>query len=355
MGLTDERFQLGENAPDFKNSIPHEGVKQVHTRLLVPSEPGYLDEYLNGSGGVENWGNGAEGVRDYCIVLKKTGSICQQSINLNGRRKTAYGCGDNKVLSSPNKKDKLTVLISVFESADDSECDIVGKLPELVRLQRYDECPSLRVQALNGGLTMFPSAGVFDHELSIFSLGEDVTGQDWETRIIPVLFGQAADKDIIQCTSQVMYEVSEHEGNHGIRLLSNAETTPDFILAVRGPDASETVRIAAGVPHGFLLDIYHVLLCAPEFEPPIILHDMLYSLKEASDAERQANTEDTERLRDTCSSKGRGSRCPKEGGKAHQALNSQPPPEEVESQTAREHRHGGCISKHTRLGSLEDA
>ena len=53
------------------------------------------------------------------------------------------------------------------------------------------------------------------------------------------------------------------------------EATPDFFLVIRQLDAGKTVRIAACVPHGFLIDVYPVLLSPLKLEPPVI-HDILY-------------------------------------------------------------------------------
>jgi hypothetical protein len=83
---------------------------------------------------------------------------------------------------------------------------------------------------------------------------------------------------------------------------------------------------------------------------------MLYSLQGDSDAKQKAtNTGNATRIRDTDSPKGRGSRGSREGNETNQAINSPSPPEEVESQTVHERPHGDYISKHTHLGSLEDA
>ena len=150
------------------------------------------------------------------------------------------------------------------------------EVPKTVRLQAYDECPSLRVQPFDCGLKVLPQIGIIDHEVSSFVLSEDVLKQDWEARTLSALFGDTGDNNKVKCTSQVMYEITEHDGDNGVRLLSDMEATPDLFLAIRQPDAGKLVRVAFCVPHGFLIDVYHVLLSPLELEPPVV--HVLYSL-----------------------------------------------------------------------------
>lgn len=287
------RFQTLKDTPHIGEYVRHEGVEQEVVGRIIPSYPEYLDQYLGGAGEMHihiGWFDRRpiigvmESVkidikRDYCIILQKLCSSGQRSPPWDGCiRKAPNSKTHNGVFHTITDGYKLTMLICVFESADDSQImstRIESKLVGLVRLQPYDECPSLRMQTLNCGLSSFPQVSIIDHELTIFVSGENIFMQDWKTSLRTALFRDAGDNDVIKCTSQVVYEITEHDGNHRIRLLSDLEATPDLILAIRQPNPSESVRMAACVPDGLLLDVYHVLLSTLKLEPPII-HDMLY-------------------------------------------------------------------------------
>ena len=287
-----KEFQLLENSLHLIEGTIHKGIEQEEQRRLIPLRSSYIDQYLSGSAEMHlhiGWFDkrptgmantveiGRKNKWDWCIILQKFIPSCQGLVISNRFSETTYGKAKDTVLSPTAEGDKLTVLISVFQAIDDSQSDDIGvnllpKKTEVVRLQAYDDCSSLRVQSLGSGLKVFPQLGILDHELTIFVLSKDVLKQDWETRLTSALFRDTGDNNIIKCTSQVMYEITEHNGNYGVRLLGDAEVTPDFILAIRQPDASKTVRIAACVPHGFFIDVYHVLLSPLKLEPPITIH-----------------------------------------------------------------------------------
>jgi hypothetical protein len=292
LGTTGPELQFFKNSTDFKESNTHEVINQGIRKRLVPTYSGYLDQYLSGDAEMHlhiGWADGRPieklnlpkvgrgDKRDYCIILKKVSPSRQGLFIPNRFSQTTHGKAKDTLLSPTAKGDKLTVLISVFETTNLSEAYRIDidKTSKLIWLQLYDDCSSLRVQSLDSGLKVFPQTGILDHELTIFVFSEDVLKNDWKTRVFSALFWDTSDNDVIQCTSQVMYEITEHDGNHGVRLLSDTEATPDFILAIRSPDASETVRLAACIPPGFFLDAYHVLLRPLVFEPPIFIHDVL--------------------------------------------------------------------------------
>ena len=84
---------------------------------------------------------------------------------------------------------------------------------------------------------------------------------------------------MIQCASEVVYEISEDDGNQRIRLLGDSEPVSDALrLSLWLPDLDDLVRVAVGVPLGLTADIYHVVLRPLELEPPGIWHD-IYSVR----------------------------------------------------------------------------
>ncbi len=360
---TDKELQFFKNSTDFKESNAHEVINQGIRRRLVPAYSGYLDQYLSGDAemhlhigwsdrrpieklNLPNVGRGDK--RDYCIVLEKLSTNIQGAMVFNRLTETTHSKAKSAILSRTTNRNKLTVLISVFETTNLSETYRIDidKASKLIRLQLYDDCSSLRVQSLGSGLKVFPQLGILDHELTIFVLGEDVLKNDWKTRMFSALFWDTGDNNIIKCTSQVMYEITEHNGNHRIRLLSDMEASPDFILSIRHPDRDGCVRLAACVPHGFFLDVYHVLLCPLVFEPPIFIHDVLqYPYGEESGKD----TKDSKGARDTRAHKRRIPRQPKEGSKVNASQ-----PEEVKPQTSSSPRSGDYTAKNTHSGSLED-
>ena len=309
-----KELQFLENFSHIGERHVHEGIEQVVVGGLVPFEPSYLDQYLDGASemhihigwldkrpiGMRNF-IGREVPRDYCIVLKKLRSSGQNLMELNRLSEATHGKVQGKLSSPTTKGSKLTVLISIFEATDNPQDVLTRFVPMIVRLQSYDDCPSLRMQPFGCGLKVLPQLGIIDHELSTFVLSEDVLKQNWEARLSSALFWDTGDNNIIKRSSQVMYEITEHDGNHGVRLLGDMEATPDLFLAVRQPNAGKLVRVAFCVPHGFLIDVYHVLLSAPKLEPPVISHDMLYY--PYGEENGREETKDSKGARDTRASR----------------------------------------------------
>ena len=310
-----KEFQFLENFSYLEESNIHKGIEQVKHRRLIPLYSSYLDQYFSGNAemhlhigwfdkrpiGMANTAEvGRENKGDYCIIFKKLSVGVQGMTIRNGYGEATWNKTEGAVLSATADGNKLTVLICVFKAANISQTYQIDidKVSKLIRLQSYNDCPSLRVDVLDSGIKAFHPVGIIDHKITTLVFGEDVFKDDWEASVISSLFGDTSDNDIVECTSQVMYEITEHNGNHRIRLLSDTESAPDFILAVRQPDTSELVRIAVCVPSSFLLDVYHVLLCPLVFEPPIFIHDMLYY---PYGEENGKETKDSKRTRDTCS------------------------------------------------------
>jgi hypothetical protein len=296
-----EEFQFFKNSTEFIEGNFHEVINQGVGGWLVPSYSGYFDQYISGSAEMHlhiGWLDkrpiwkanaseiGRKDKRDYCIIFEKLTGGVQNLVVGNGFSESTHRKTKGAVLPSTTNSNKLTVLISVFETTDGTQDDIIHQIPKLVRLQLYDDRSCFRMQSLGGCLKTFPQVGIIDHVVTTFIFGKDVLVENWETCVFPALFGDTSNNDIIKCTSQVMYEVTEHNSNHSIRLLSDMEMSPDFILAIRQPDASKLVRVAACIPAGFFLDVYHVFLCPLVFEPPIFVHDVLqYPYGEESEKE----------------------------------------------------------------------
>jgi hypothetical protein len=211
-------------------------------------------------------------------------------------------------------------------------------IPSIIRLNFLNISPDIVMEA-------FKSSDEF-----IIPLDED--GENSQC----ILNDSNRPSDIIQCRTQTMNNFANQEPPRDGILFDKVrldEIIAAFYVLING----SSVRLTCDERPNFPIEDIKVLLRPVDTSEGIshLLH-MLYSLQGDSDVKsKSGKAKDATRIRDTCPEKGRGSRYPKKGGEAHQALNSQPPPEEVESQTAREHHHGGCIAKHTHLGSLEDA
>ena len=191
-----------------------------------------------------------------------------------------------------------------------------------------------------------------DHELSIGILHPNVYERDRKASIAPSMPGNTSHDDMIHRTAQVMYEVSQYDGNHRIRLLGDTNTVPDLVLLVRQPDTFEPVRLAASVALGSAIDVYHVLLCPLDFEPPRV-HEVYLDYER----EERSHTKDAEGIRDTDPDRRRLRAARKEGRNPRndEGTVTGEQPEAVTSQTSASHRRGGNTAKRTHSGSPEDA
>lgn len=347
-------FQVIEDMADFKKCHVHDTINQVKVGGLISAGSTYLDQYLYGASELHihfGWMDKREHLRgndvaEHCIVLKKVLPCSQDVGQLNWSRKVGNTETSPEISPTTADGDNFTVLVSVFEATNDSQYGTMGIGSHIVRLQPYHECPSLWTQPLKAGFQVLPF-GVAEHEVSVCILSKDVLKKDWETRLIPMLSWGTSNNEPIKCTTQVMYEISQHDGNHRVRLLRNVEATPDCIIAIKEPDTVASVRMAFCVPHGFLIDVYHVLLCPLNLEIPAI--HMLNSEYEEGKSEDAKNSKGT---RDSHTNT-RGVRTKsKKGNKPRQITTSQP--EEVTPQTSPDHHHGDYTAKNTHLGSPED-
>ena len=213
-----KEFQSFENLSHLEECTAHEKVKQVGVRGLVPSYSAYLDQYLGGDGEMHlhvGWLDkrpigmrhsigrpiGGEVIRDYCIVVKNLRLSIQVTMVRDRLGETTCGKVNGAVFPTATKGNKSTMLISIFQAADKPQGDDICENPKIIRLQLYDECPSFRMQPLDGTFKPISSVGIIDHEVTINVLSEDVLKQDWEARTLSALFGDTGDNNIIKGTS----------------------------------------------------------------------------------------------------------------------------------------------------------
>ena len=188
--VANKKLQTTENLLNIGKRHIHNAVDQEEVGGLIASDPSYLDQYLSGANEMHihfGWldkrpvGMGdsvsREGIRDWCIILQKILPLSQGLVvpEFNVATHTEV---DSEFPPAATDSNRLTMLVSVFEAADDSQDVAVSTRPLVVRLQGYDECPSLRVQSFGGGLKVLSQFGILDHEVSIFVLSEDVLKQD---------------------------------------------------------------------------------------------------------------------------------------------------------------------------------
>ena len=273
--LYNEGFHQAQNPPHIRESQQHGFAESEVIGSSIPSYPSYFDQYLSSSGELhlhfgllDNRTIGVFPLRpsptDYCAVFGKAVSwehLEGQRDNLTSDRYTA-----DRVQDSSTNDDKLTVLIRSIETANSSEHGTPRSASHFIRLGLYDHCQSFPRQSSHGGLKVFSLLGIIDHEFSIRVLRPDVFKGDWETSILTSLSRDRGGNDVVKCTSQVVYEVTEQQGNHRIRLLRNSYSVPDLSLTVRLPDTDKLVRIVAGICPGLSVDVYHVLLGTLDLE-----------------------------------------------------------------------------------------
>ena len=278
------RFEDSEDLSHLTHTVEHGQAKREIRGGLIRSYPSYFDEYLGCSGElhihfrlVENCAiTHREILRkheaDYCVVLSKfsvgvDSEVCEGS----GANDAPEGKYSGDILDPTTDYDKVSMLICVFETADDSEDVAIRFGPQTIRLRLYNTCPSFRSQPFDGTLKVVSPLGVIDHEIAVIVRSEDILKQNWKTGTLLASAWNTGDDDVVQCTTKVMYEITEHYGNHGIRLLDDTHAVVDMTLGIRQPDTSKLIRMAACVPPGFSIDVYHVLLGTLDLEPPRVL------------------------------------------------------------------------------------
>src|SRR3972149_3122007 len=222
-----EKLQPLENERDLLNSGGHKLIQSHGPRWLIPSYPSYLDQYLSGAAEMHIHfrrsaspirETGGEGISDFCIVLRKLpiGHGCKLGQNL-----TSDGDSRCDVGHSGTRDCESTMFVSVVETADESERMAMPLITSMKGLYVCDDCSSFRMQTMNSGLEISSSVGIIDHELTVLVFGEDVGEEDWEARTLATLRGDTGHNDIIECTTEVVYKVPQHDSNHGVRLFGN--------------------------------------------------------------------------------------------------------------------------------------
>ena len=155
----------------------------------------------------------------------------------------------------------------------------------MIGLRKFDDCERTLWQPFDGGCKLLPDLVVLDHELSIGVLGPDIGKLDWEVSAFPPRWFGTTDDDMVKCTSQVVYEVAEHDGNHGVRLRGDANANYDFTLSIGMSDGYRLIRLDARVAPGCVFDVYHVLLSTLDFQPPRLSHMLSLKHEGQEDAE----------------------------------------------------------------------
>jgi hypothetical protein len=175
--------------------------------------------------------------------------------------------------------------------------------------------------------------------------------EDWELvasrGLIPLRKNELPNK-VVEGTSEVVEHFPDAQAN----------------IIRHGRHVSETIDLISRIRFGLFCDnIGFEVTEGRQFSGQFLalfLGPVAFSertIKGGNHEQDSSQTKDSSGIRDTYSTEGRGSRSLREGDQTNQAkvLNSPPPLEEVKSQTAYERHHGDCISKHTHLGSPEDA
>ena len=272
------RVHLPQNEPDLPDRTQHGAEEFKSIGRAVPAYSSDRDMYNWGTAVMHlhfgwsrrsiRWPGGQSG-GDYCAILRKT-SMTDAKVALGDELPP-----DVKIRSEvPNARTddgKLSVLIRVVETIDDSEDSGIGPSSQLVRLHPYDECLYCRVHPLDGTPEVIPGFIVVDHELTTRVFSENVLINAGEaSEVASILPEDTRIDNMIERTSQVMYEVTDHQGEHRIRLLGDSHSVPeaDVFVAVRLTDMDELVRVFFGVPANLTPDLYHVLLSPLDLEPP---------------------------------------------------------------------------------------
>ena len=300
------RLQKAQHSPDIADGVQHGQAEGEIGGRLIRSQLSYFDQYRGCSGELHvhfRWQDN-RAVRvdrlirqfeaDYCVVLSKLMDTKTEvtPVAINGGIADSEICGDASYPTTDSNK--LSMLISVFETTDDAKDSSICLGPQVIRLQPYDQCQSFWRQPFDGSLKVLSPLGVIDHKISVTVRGEDILEQDWETSGISASPWNAGDDDVVQCTAKVMYEITEHDANHGIRLLGDTHAVCDVSLAIWEPDTSELIRMSACVPPGFSIDVYHVLLGTLDLQPPRVGHmvSSSHEYRERKDSENAKGARD---------------------------------------------------------------
>ena len=272
-----EWLQLSKNEPDRAQGAYHRSIEVELARWFVPSSMSNLDRYRCGSAELHlHFGIGSDWHRkldlDFCAVSKE---LIPPHPSRRAHDSLIMSSDDDlRPLQAGADCDELTMLIGVLQTADDRQDTGVGAIGHLIRLRTYDECLGLRWQPPDGSQETFPSFRITDDISSLGVPGPQILRGDWEASIRPFATRtRSGHDDVIECASQVVYEVAQHDGDHWIRLLNDVQSVSlDAVIALWLPDGDGLIRVSTRVAPGFTTDIYHVLLRPLEFEPPGVSH-----------------------------------------------------------------------------------
>ena len=294
--LDGEWFEQPKHPSDISHCSQYSERQGEIGQGLVPSQPSHLDMYDSGAAvlhihfawfGAAIPPRGGQLPADYRVVLRKLivgEGMMRQFPGVASDRDIG-----NEIPHTATHGDKSTVLIRVIESADDAEYPAVGFRSSVIRLRLYNDCPSAWVQPTDGALEVFPHLGIVYHELAISVFRENVMEEDREAGAVALFSRYGCDDNVIECASEVVYEIPEDQSDPRVRLLRDSGSVANVIMAIRPPDADKLVRVAFGIPPGLGMDIYHVLLSPLDLEPPRVSHRV-----DSTSGRERANTQNTD-------------------------------------------------------------
>ena len=289
----DERLQLSKDEPNRGQRSCHGSIEVELARWFVSLTMSNLDRYRCSSAELHlHFGIGGDRHRnldlDFCAVSKE---LIWPQARRRAHNSLITGSDDDlRPFQAGANCDEFTMLISVLQTADNRQDTAVSEMRQLIRLRTYDECLRLRWKAPDGSQETFPSFLITDDISFLGVPGPQVLRGDREPGILPFAAGTRSGYDhVIECASQVVYEVAQHDGDHWIRLLNDVQPVSlDVVIALWLPDGHSPIRVAIGVSPGFTADIYHVLLRPLDLEPPGVSH-VVHSSHEQEETSQAAN------------------------------------------------------------------
>ena len=290
---------IGLDQPKQKSNggqcLSHRSVELELARWLVTPTMSNFDRYRRGSAELHlHFGIRSErhrnGETDFCAVSNEF--IWPEVCGGADEGPVSRSDDDGRPSQTSTDCNEFTMLISILQAADDGQDALLRPVRQLIRLRTYDDCLGLRWKSVDGSQETFPSFRVTEDIPSVGVPGPQILCGDWESSICALASRMGSGyNDMIECTSQVVYEVTEHDGDHRIRLLNDIKpVSVDAVIAVWLPDGDGSIGAAVRVAPGFSADIYHMVLRPLELEPPGVRHEV-YSHHEQ---QRPAKAEDPE-------------------------------------------------------------
>lgn len=154
-----KRLQEPQHSPYVSDGIQHGQPEWKIGGRLIRCNSSYFDEYLSRTGqlhGHFRWLN-SRAIRHgeisrhldayYCAVLSK---FILKTEFCEGSRGSDAPEGNHRgnTLDTAADSDKLSMLICIFETADDSEVVAIRFAPQMIRMRPYDTFPSFRLRPL---------------------------------------------------------------------------------------------------------------------------------------------------------------------------------------------------------------